>query len=45
LRVVERDATGVVEQNIEQYVRDKMKPQLLLNARTATAGIKRERGR
>ena len=44
-RVVEREALALVEQNVETYVREKMKPELLQNARAATAGFRRERGR
>jgi hypothetical protein len=44
-RVLEREAHAVVEQSVETYVREKMKPELLRSARQASASFKRERGR
>ena len=44
-RILQRDALALVEQECEAYVRKKMKPQLLANARQAVDAFKRERGR
>ena len=44
-RILQRDALALVEQECESYVRKKMKPQLLANARQAVDAFKRERGR
>lgn len=41
-RVAEREAHGLVEQQVEKYVRDKMKPELVRTARQAQATIKRQ---
>ena len=40
-----RDVHAQVEQDIEQYVRAKMQPQLVAAGRAALANFKRERGR
>lgn len=41
-RILQRDALALVEQECEAYVRKKMKPQLLANARQAVAEFKRD---
>lgn len=41
-RVLHREALAVVEQNVETYVREKMKPELLQAARRASSTMKRQ---
>lgn len=45
MRIAKREALAAVEQSCEKYVRDRLKPQLVTNAKAAIAGIKKERGR
>lgn len=42
MRVLEREALAVVEQNVETYVREKLKPELLQKARQASSTMKRQ---
>lgn len=44
-RIVRREALALVERECEQYVRNKMKPQLIAAAKQAVAGFKRQNGR
>lgn len=41
-RVADREAMGVVEGEVEKYVRERMKPELVKAARQAYATIKRQ---
>lgn len=41
-RVANREALALVEGEVEKYVRDKMKPELVKAARQAQATIKRQ---
>ena len=44
-REAQRDAEALVEKGCEQYVRDKMKPDLVRGARQAQNSFKRQNGR
>lgn len=44
-RIAKREAAAAVEQKCEQYVRDRLKPQLVANARAAVAAFKKQNGR
>lgn len=44
-RIAKREAEAAVEQACEKYVRDRLKPMLVANAKAAIAGIKKQNGR
>lgn len=44
-RIAEREARAAAEQACEEYVRGRLKPQLVANAKAAISGFSKQRGR